>query len=730
MNVRRVAKNTVRVLGGLLVGVGLAEVAFHVRDDGAFPHVNLYEVDSVLGVRLLPGSSMKIAFGGNRTTSIRINGEGFRGDSWPTPGGDDVLVLGDSQVFGLGVEESETFAARLRSSLGGAHVINQGIPTYGPPEFEILLERALAERKPKRVLYVVNVANDLFEADRPNAERHAVWDGWAVRKETAPASVLSFPGRDALFRTSHAVFAMRRWLYRSDSPQEAFSAPSEGTWKDIGSAAARAADAHEAARDETRKQIRNAKERSAAATKSLQVAQSEFLSLVEKEHLGGEAHSYGVGSNVHWDPVLTSFAQPGDIVGDESFAEFSRPVFATVQMILDGAKARVRVEEILRERARAKPDAEVRIAPVLDRVGAAQKSADAIRSQPIPRAVAWSPLAPRLRRAKELCDGAGARLFVVVLPLDVQVSADEWAKYGRSPIDLAPSKIILDDIVAVADDLGVSSIDLTTALAHAEPGAFLDRDIHMSAKGHEAVAGALATMLASKPPVKLLAPSLRMPVGRTPPTALADARSRNEVTVYGSTDAGCETYIVDEWLTLRCHDGGIDKAMPTGVAVREAPLGESVTYRDGTSAVVVQVPVLKAMKTVVDFRWPSRSRRLDVSWKGSNVTIGLSPLPADGEAISDVAGPRDAVCACEKDVWKAAACGQQPLFDNPACTQSYPGDCKSMVECMRGNREIAPACPKGAAPVGVFQRCAPMCGDEVACAMGACVAYEGARVCL
>lgn len=98
-----------------------------------------------------------------------------------------------------------------------------------------MLAELIEQRKPKRVVYVVNFANDLFEADRPNSERHAVWDGWAVRRETAPTRVASFPGRDFLFRKSHAVFALRRWWYRRSAPTEAFSAPSEGTFRDIGS---------------------------------------------------------------------------------------------------------------------------------------------------------------------------------------------------------------------------------------------------------------------------------------------------------------------------------------------------------------------------------------------------------------------------------------------------------------------------------------------------------------
>jgi hypothetical protein len=187
-------------VGGLVLGLVLAEAAFHVRDHGAFPHLNLYVTDARLGVRLRPGGSQRLAFGSNPVTSVRIGREGLRGGGLPPPGEDEVLVVGDSQVFGLGVEEGETASADLSRILGGRTVINAGVPTYGPPEYNAVLEELLPARRARTVVYVLNLANDLFEASHPNRERHCVWDGWAVRKETAPEAIASFPGRELLFR--------------------------------------------------------------------------------------------------------------------------------------------------------------------------------------------------------------------------------------------------------------------------------------------------------------------------------------------------------------------------------------------------------------------------------------------------------------------------------------------------------------------------------------------------
>jgi len=91
---------------------------------------------------------------------------------------------------------------------------------------------------------------------------------------------------------------------------------------------------------------------------------------------------------------------------------------------------------------------------------------------------AWSPMTPLLRQVKAACDAHGARLLVVVLPMDVQVSPAEWAKYGvAEPLDMTPARILVDDLVASAEAIGAAALDATAALAAAEPGAFLRGDL-------------------------------------------------------------------------------------------------------------------------------------------------------------------------------------------------------------------------------------------------------------
>ena len=126
------------VVAGLFLGLVVAELVFRYRDAGAFPHLNVYVADPELGVRLMPGATQKLAFGGNPVTRIRINDDGFRGADLPAPSKDEVLVVGDSQVFGLGVEEDETFSAKLAAATKRT-VVNARVPTYGPGEYAAMV---------------------------------------------------------------------------------------------------------------------------------------------------------------------------------------------------------------------------------------------------------------------------------------------------------------------------------------------------------------------------------------------------------------------------------------------------------------------------------------------------------------------------------------------------------------------------------------------------------------
>jgi hypothetical protein len=110
------------------------------------------------------------------------------------------------------------------------------------------------------------------------------------------------------------------------------------------------------------------------------------------------------------------------------------------------------------------------------------------------------PLGGLLRELKQLADGGGARLIVVILPLDLQTSPAAWKKYAAAPVDLEPSKAFTAALVELCHALGVAVLDATPVLATAGPGAFFDHSSYLTPAGHAAIAAALARLLTDPSP--------------------------------------------------------------------------------------------------------------------------------------------------------------------------------------------------------------------------------------
>ncbi len=85
--------------------------------------------------------------------------DGFRNPHAPRE--IDLLALGDSQVYGIGVDPTSTWPAHLRER--GVDTYGMAIPGYCPVQGLELLERGLA-RGPRVVVQAVYSGNDLFDA--------------------------------------------------------------------------------------------------------------------------------------------------------------------------------------------------------------------------------------------------------------------------------------------------------------------------------------------------------------------------------------------------------------------------------------------------------------------------------------------------------------------------------------------------------------------------------------
>ncbi|MCA9727056.1 MAG: hypothetical protein KC729_05180 [Candidatus Eisenbacteria bacterium] len=104
-------------------------------------------------------------------TQVRINEDGFRGPRIPmarTTGKSRILVLGDSYVFGHGVEDDETFCAVLAHILPSTEVVNFGVSGYSTDQELLLLQDRGLAYHPDVVLLCL-YRNDILDNGRATA---------------------------------------------------------------------------------------------------------------------------------------------------------------------------------------------------------------------------------------------------------------------------------------------------------------------------------------------------------------------------------------------------------------------------------------------------------------------------------------------------------------------------------------------------------------------------------
>ncbi len=157
------------VLIGFAVGGALAESVVRAL----LPHwaprtvgiTRFWHHDTELGWTHVPGARGRFnAFG--HESFVAINGQGFRDveRSRERKGAlDRIVVLGDSMVWGYGVENDELFTILMERAHSGLEVLNLGVSGYGTDQELLLLERDALRYRPD--LIVVVVAENDFQTN-------------------------------------------------------------------------------------------------------------------------------------------------------------------------------------------------------------------------------------------------------------------------------------------------------------------------------------------------------------------------------------------------------------------------------------------------------------------------------------------------------------------------------------------------------------------------------------
>ena len=165
-------------MASLLITGCMGEGLTRWLGDGARPHLNIFHQTDDNQITLAPDAESRVRRITGEVFTVTTNADGLR---MPAPDGPAWLVVGDSQVLGMGVAGEETFAAI-------AGLYNGGVPGYGVADALDAAAALVPALDAEGVLVIINQANDWTEGLVPIRQRHVVAQGWLLESAEGAAS--------------------------------------------------------------------------------------------------------------------------------------------------------------------------------------------------------------------------------------------------------------------------------------------------------------------------------------------------------------------------------------------------------------------------------------------------------------------------------------------------------------------------------------------------------------
>ena len=190
-----------------LLALGLAEVVVRLAAPQPLPEDRSYQADPELGWTPLPSYQGVLGNVVEFTTAVRTNRLGMRGGE-PEGRRPAILGLGDSFVFGYGVEEDETVLAHAARELGG-EALNGGVAGYDVCQAIGRGLQLLPELDPDVVVLGIFLGND--ETDAVGGPSRMVVHHGSFVERWREADLRSWRRRilHPLFARSHLVRFLR-----------------------------------------------------------------------------------------------------------------------------------------------------------------------------------------------------------------------------------------------------------------------------------------------------------------------------------------------------------------------------------------------------------------------------------------------------------------------------------------------------------------------------------------
>jgi len=156
--------NIILLCFSVLISLAISELVVRLIVPQSGYHDAMYQTESTRGWEFVPDREVRVVYSGGINHTINLNQDGFRDSDFRLKNEDaKVMVIGDSFVSNISVEDREVFTQVMEEQLSGTSVYNLGVNGYGQVQELLLLQEWLPLIDPDLIVLLIYLRNDFTD---------------------------------------------------------------------------------------------------------------------------------------------------------------------------------------------------------------------------------------------------------------------------------------------------------------------------------------------------------------------------------------------------------------------------------------------------------------------------------------------------------------------------------------------------------------------------------------
>lgn len=157
-------KNILLLVVSTVIVLAICELFIRIL----FPQINahdaMFQFNETLGWEFIPNKKGTIVYEGGINLTVQVNEDGYRDASFQSKNEDTkIMVLGDSFVSNVSVEDDQVFTQVMESQLTNTSVYNLGVNGYGQVQEYLVLKEWYPKLQPDLIMVLIYLRNDFTD---------------------------------------------------------------------------------------------------------------------------------------------------------------------------------------------------------------------------------------------------------------------------------------------------------------------------------------------------------------------------------------------------------------------------------------------------------------------------------------------------------------------------------------------------------------------------------------